>query len=143
MGKTVNSRIKMLRTHLGLTQQDFSKLVGLTNTHLSRIENEENSPQISTVDQISDRTGVDKDWLLHGLGELKIIKIKEQENINNNPYKDYAIKRLEKEADDWKKKYEDVIDRLFKMIDRGNLGKFKASFFATGRKNRSVKGAHA
>ncbi len=64
MKQTVNERVKLLRTHLNQTQQEFSSLVGLTNTQLSRIENGEGVPQRGTIQKIIANTGVDKVWLI-------------------------------------------------------------------------------
>lgn len=128
----MNSRVKMLRTHLNMTQQDFSTLVGVTSTQLSRIENGESAPQKGTLNQIIEKTGVDSEWFLNGRGELKVNAVvnKAQHN-SDNPYKDYAIQRLEKEADTWQQKYNDLFQMFNKFIDRGgNLGKFKGKRLA-------------
>lgn len=140
MGKTVNTRVKLLRTHLNLTQQDFSSLVGLTSTQLSRIENGESAPQKGTLKQIIDRTGVNSEWLLEGKGELKVLAVINKTQDESNPYRDYAIQRLEKEAETWQQKYNELFQMFRSVLERGSA-KHKATELAglNFRKvNRSV-----
>lgn len=138
MKKTVNTRIKELRTHMSLTQQEFSTLVGMTNTHLSRVENGENVPHKSTIDQVIQKTGVNKDWLVNGIGELTISEVAKQEHSNCQT-KDVLISHLKEQLAFMKEDYDKILNALLQI----KTGKFKASFFATGRNNRSVKGANA
>ncbi len=124
MKQTINERVKLLRTYLNQTQQEFSSLVGLTNTQLSRIENGEGTPQRGTIQQIIDNTGVDKDWFIEGKGALKIVAVSHKSQTDNAPWKEEAYQSL-KETNAY---LQSVINRL---LDRGSdLGKSNPSVYA-------------
>jgi transcriptional regulator with XRE-family HTH domain len=117
MGKTVNSRIKLLRTHMGLTQQDFSSLVGLTSTHLSRIESGLGEPQSGTLQQVINKTGVDQDWLLHGKGELKTHAVQEK-IASANPWESITYKELKENNSYLQKKLDEVTVMLNTVLGK-------------------------
>lgn len=124
MKTTINERVRMLRTYLNQTQQEFSHVVGVTPTQLSRIENGESSPQKGTIKQIIDSTGVNSEWLFDGIGELKVHAVVKQTQEVNNPYRDYTIQKLEKDITTWQEKYNELFQMFNKFLDRGgNLGK--------------------
>jgi transcriptional regulator with XRE-family HTH domain len=112
MKRTVNERVKVLRTHLNLTQQAFAELVGITSTQLSRIEGGEGTPQKSTLQKIVDATGVSFEWIEHGEGDLKAQVIKREAQVVENPYKDYLVQKLEKDVSTWQQKYDEVFSML-------------------------------
>jgi transcriptional regulator with XRE-family HTH domain len=132
MKNTINARIKLLRSHLNLTGEEFSNLIGITSAQLSRIENGKSEPQNGTINKILDKTNVTNEWLLHGKGELKA-HVASSTTQESNPWKDVAFlevtnerDHLKSEVDNWKKKYDQVWNRLEFFMDRLPLGKFKA-----------------
>lgn len=126
MPKKLNERVLALREQMGLTQQDFAALCGLTNTSLSRIENGQVEPQNGTIKKIIDRTGVDPVWLVEGKGELKVQVPVITNKAYDNIYQDALYKELKEQASIWQQKYNDLFGMFSKVIDRTNLGKFKA-----------------
>lgn len=64
------NRLKELRTSLGKTQKEFSKIVGCTAATLSAYENGSKSPSLEIVRNIAQKTDVSIDWLC-GLSEIK------------------------------------------------------------------------
>lgn len=113
MKTTVNERIKMLRTSLNLTQSEFSEIVGLTNTQLSRIENGNGAPQNATLKGILDNIDVSKDWLLNGTGELNPqINIKSKLANNNSQWKDEAYFEVKSKNAILEKE----LERLWQMV---------------------------
>ena len=89
------NRLKELRTSLGKTQKEFSKIVGCTAATLSAYENGSKSPSLEIVKNIAQKTDVSIDWLC-GLSEIK--------GINDN-FKTCA----------------DVANALFKMSESTNI----------------------
>lgn len=141
MKRTVNERIKMLRTHLNLTQQEFAETVGITSTQLSRIENGDGVPQKSTLAKICSATNVTFDWLTNGNGEFKPQVISQSNELSFVlPWKDEAYKQVINERDSLKKE----LDRCWQMIGHITSGvkpNFLKAFNGTGLKKRSLGAA--
>ncbi|MES2285794.1 MAG: helix-turn-helix transcriptional regulator [Bacteroidota bacterium] len=135
----VNQRIKLLREHLNLTQQDFVAKCGLTNTSLSRIENNQTEPQKGTLKKIIDNTGVSQSWLLEGKGELTIKEeIKDNTTATGSIYKDALYVELKQQATIWQEKYNDLFQMFSKVLDRSsNLGKHKFLALSGAQKAQS------
>ena len=72
MEQSVNERVKMLRSHLAISQQDFATRLKKTTTTISRLESGLANPRISTLKLICQEFGVSKEWLIDGIGELEI-----------------------------------------------------------------------
>ena len=72
MKNTVNERVKLLRTHLNLSQSDFAYKLEKTGASISRVENNVATPRVSTLNKMVAIFGVSKDWLINGEGELVI-----------------------------------------------------------------------
>jgi transcriptional regulator with XRE-family HTH domain len=130
MKNTVNKRIKELRQHLSMTQQDFAALCGLTNTSLSRIENEEVEPQNGTVQKVINNTGVNSEWLIKGIGELSVKTPEKELQPVNDLYKDALYVELKQNAQTWQEKYNDLWITFTKVLDRSKLGELKALEYA-------------
>lgn len=121
---TVNQRVLELRDHMHKTQNEFAELVGLTPTQLSRIENGEGTPQKGTIRKIIDNTGVDEDWFIKGIGEIKIHNIVPK--TQGNLYQDALYKELKADKETWMQKYNDLWKAFTAVLEKGNLGKHKA-----------------
>src|SRR5437763_990082 len=55
----VGNIIRRLRETLGLTQQEMADALGITNVHLSNIENDKSFPSQQLIDRCRDKFGVD------------------------------------------------------------------------------------
>ena len=58
----IGARIKDLRTLCGLTQEELAARCELTKGYISQIENDLTSPSISTLTDLLDALGTDKDF---------------------------------------------------------------------------------
>lgn len=97
MEETVNTRILALRTHLGLSQSDFATQLGITQVGVWRIETGEVKPRKTTLQNIVQKFGVSRDWLIDGVGEIRI-ETPQMTNSNESFWKDEAYRRLEEEV---------------------------------------------
>ena len=91
----IGCRIKHLRQHLNLTQKQFSERLGITVSHISRVEHGIGNFSITLVRLISKVYSINEEWILTGKGEMLIPQciseksgeceqfIEELKNINN------------------------------------------------------------
>jgi transcriptional regulator with XRE-family HTH domain len=63
---TVGSRIKSLRVRLALSQDQLCKEIGIKTSSLSRIENGNTDPSMSTIIALMQYFNVSSDWILTG-----------------------------------------------------------------------------
>ncbi|MBE5778695.1 MAG: helix-turn-helix transcriptional regulator [Clostridiales bacterium] len=66
----IAQRIKTLRRALNMTQTEFSKALGLTQGHMTSIENGKRNITGRTVMSICRTYNVNEDWLCNGEGEM-------------------------------------------------------------------------
>ena len=64
----MNERFKEVRKTLGLTQSEFGKSLGISNTAISKIEKGENNVSESNIIPICREFGVNEEWLRTGVG---------------------------------------------------------------------------
>lgn len=64
----MNERLKEVRKTLGLTQSEFGKSLGISNTAISKIEKGENNVSESNIISICREFGVNEEWLRTGVG---------------------------------------------------------------------------
>ena len=70
MESLIGQRIKVLREHLGLSQEEFATKIGLSRKMLSRYEQGKNVPTEKTLRLIEQTFSVNPEWLRHGKGEM-------------------------------------------------------------------------
>ena len=75
----MNTRIKELRKHLNLTQDDFGARIGIKKSAVSQLESGKNAPSPQTVLMICDQFGVNRDWLVTGNGPMFLQRTKEDQ----------------------------------------------------------------
>ena len=63
-------RVKQIRTDLSLNQVEFSKAIGVTNSHISKIERGGSVPSNNLIKLICKVYGVNEEWLLSGKGNM-------------------------------------------------------------------------
>lgn len=66
----MNSRIKILREELGLTQEAFAQRLGVGRGVVMNIEYNKTTPKDAFVDLICREFRVRDEWLRHGSGEM-------------------------------------------------------------------------
>lgn len=75
----MNSRIKELRKHLNLTQDDFGERIGIKKSAVSHMESGRNTPSAQTIAMICDKFGVNREWLVTGSGPMFRQRTKEEQ----------------------------------------------------------------
>ena len=66
----INHRIKNLRKHLSMNQNEFGSKIGLSQRAVSWMEKEGNTVIPQNIKIICDTFNVSEDWLLNGEGEM-------------------------------------------------------------------------
>ena len=66
----ISTRIKELRRALNMTQTEFSKALGLTQGHMTSIENGKRNITGRTVMSICRTYNVNEEWLRNGEGDM-------------------------------------------------------------------------
>lgn len=97
MESTVNERIKLLRTSLNLTQNQFANSIESTLTTISRIENGGSKPQLGTIKAIIRVYNVNSDWLNYGNGEM--FGQQKESASTSNPWENALIQELKSEVE--------------------------------------------
>lgn len=102
--ETMGDRVRLLRKHYGLSQHDFAGKIGMKgHVGLNKIENGATvKPQGDTINNMVSVFGTTRDWLLEGKGEMLPngdADITVPLEAVTNPYRDFAIQRMQKEND--------------------------------------------
>lgn len=63
---TIGSRLRRLRQEKSLTQSQLAKLIGVRQSHISKIENNRSSVSIGTLEKIANALGVSPGRLIDG-----------------------------------------------------------------------------
>lgn len=67
-------RIFEARKHLGLTQKEFAREIGVSQSYLSEVENKKGKPTIEMIIGIANRfPGISRDWLLTGFPPIDAV----------------------------------------------------------------------
>ena len=66
----INNRIKEVRQYKGLTQSQFSEVIGLSRNYIALIEIGERVPSDRTISDICREFNVNEEWLRTGEGEM-------------------------------------------------------------------------
>ena len=76
MDKTITSKIKVIRQNQDITLKSLAEKTGLTEGYLSKIENSENAPPISTLRRIASALGFNVSYFF----------LQDSDDRNNNPH---------------------------------------------------------
>lgn len=71
MNNDIGKRILEIRELLELSQEAFGKEIGMTKSAISKIEKGENSLTEKNLKLISQRFGINEEWIRTGEGEIK------------------------------------------------------------------------
>lgn len=72
MYNNIKKRIAQIRGYFNLSQEDFGKVIGFKQSHISRIESGVTKPTEITINAIIARFPVNPKWLKSGEGEMLI-----------------------------------------------------------------------
>lgn len=75
----MNERIKNLRKSLNMTQEEFSKRIGLSRNFIAQVEIGTKTPSERTISDICREFEVNEEWLRTGNGEMIIQKSKDEQ----------------------------------------------------------------
>lgn len=75
----MNERIKNLRKSLNMTQEEFSKQIGLSRNFIAQVEIGTKTPSERTISDICREFEVNEEWLRTGNGEMIIQKSKDEQ----------------------------------------------------------------
>lgn len=68
--KNLGSRIKLLRKHLGKSQEEFANVLGLTKQAISNMENSKSAPSPAVLYKLHTEFDVNLNYIITGLGDL-------------------------------------------------------------------------
>ena len=77
----MNTRIKLLRKKLELTQTEFAQKIGLSQNYVWMIERGDRCPSDRTIADICREFDVSEDWLRTGEGEMFIQLTPDEERL--------------------------------------------------------------
>jgi len=103
---TFGERFKELRKELGMTQEELATKFYTTKSSISRYENNENIPEINTLQSFADFFDVSVDYLL-GRTDIRYHYDKNTETLQNDPELQALWNKLKERPD---------LQLLFKQI---------------------------
>ncbi len=102
----MENRLKLLRKHLGLTQEEFADKLGIKRAAISNYEIGRNEPIDAVISLICREFRVNETWLRTGEGEMFVQLTRSQEIA------DFMADMLREEADDFKRRFITMLSRL-------------------------------
>ena len=79
----IGIRIKMIRKEANLTQGEFGSRIGISLSGVSSLEVGKNTPSEQTIRAICSEFNINRDWLVDGIGEMKVTQPLLPEIIHN------------------------------------------------------------
>lgn len=92
MKTTPNQRLKQFRLAAELETGDLYEITGISKSLIEKMESGGVAVSEKTAKTLKEKCKLSPEWLLNGHGEMKF------ELTPVNPYRDYALKRLEGEV---------------------------------------------
>jgi len=85
------SRIKKIRSDLGLIQEVFAKGLEMKQDNYAKIETGKVKPTLKTLIILHNKYGINLNWLICGSGKMKLTE-SVNTNVVNEPPSDYGLK---------------------------------------------------
>lgn len=112
---TLGDRIKELRKSNNLSQVEFGKRIGVSGATISTSESGKTTPDEQTIRAICSEFNVNRDWLVDGVGEMKVQKPLLPEIIHNLRHYPLALEVLAAmKPEEWQA-FEALLERLFEQ----------------------------
>lgn len=86
----INERFKEIRIKLGYSQKEYAKEIGISQSHMSGIENNKYNLSTSLIKLICIKFGINEEWFRDGIGDIFVIN-KDFDTIS----KDEILKKYE------------------------------------------------
>ena len=74
--------LKKMREQVGLTQEQLAKIVGISQAHIAKIENEKVNPTLSTINKIMSVLEANKKNICKDLLNKSLISLKPDDTVN-------------------------------------------------------------
>lgn len=84
---SIGMRMKQARQYLKLTQAEFAKKLGISRSHVSNIENNNEQPSKSLIMLVAVSTPIRLDWLENGIEPMVLF-----DDGINKPFDDFSAK---------------------------------------------------
>jgi HTH-type transcriptional regulator/antitoxin PezA len=94
----MNEQIKLLRKHLGLTQQEFADRLKISRGNIGSYEVGKSAPSDAVISLICEKFNVNEEWLRTGNGPMEI-ELARSEKIT-----DFAADLLKDEEDSYRRR---------------------------------------
>ena len=120
----MNGRIKLIRKTLGISQRDFGKKIGISDTAVSKLESGERNPSEQTLKSICREFNVDYFWLTEGADVDMFMKLpntlmeKLSERYNLNKKSQMVLKTYLEAPDDEKEAIENFLTTLAENLQK-------------------------
>ena len=102
----MNTRIRLVRESLGMTQEDFSSRIKLSRNFIAQVESGKKIPSERTIRDICREYEINEKWLRTGEGDIHPKRTKNQEVL------DFVDKTLRCIDSDFKKRFLSAISKL-------------------------------
>ncbi len=128
MESTVNERVKMLRTKLDLSQNDFAQKLGSSLMTVSRWETGSKiiDKNLFRMNQVF---GVSVEWLKNGVGELEIVP---NENSSPQSWSEKAFDTIKKHNEHLEQEVQFLRDMLSNVTSKMSSANFNDAFGLVG-----------
>lgn len=120
----MNGRIKLIRKTLGISQRDFGKKIGISDTAVSKLESGERNPSEQTLKSICREFNVDYFWLTEGADVDMFMKLpntlmeKLSERYNLNKKSQMVLKTYLEAPDDEREAIENFLTTLAENLQK-------------------------
>lgn len=102
----MNLRIKELRTHLGLTQQEFAGRLGIKRGAIANYELGRNEPIDAVISLICREFKVNEDWLRTGNGEMQDVLSEDERLV------EFMTDLMAESSDSFRRRFISVVSEL-------------------------------
>lgn len=116
---TINERIKIVRKLNKLNQNDFANILGISQTHVSKIESGKDSPSKKLLKNICIEFNINPEWLEYESGDIKLSEF--NEDIRDNECIVKTKKYLLKASKQEKLLYTNLLMQFPELIQNINL----------------------
>lgn len=79
----MNNRVREVRQQAGLSMRSFGDRLGVSSAAVSKIETGINVPSEQTIRAICSEFNINRDWLVDGIGDMKVTQPLLPEIIHN------------------------------------------------------------
>jgi len=121
---TIGERIKEVRKDFSLTQTEFGKKIGVSHSHISKIESNKEMPSDSVIKLICVEFGINESWLREGSGTKKA-----SVSITDRQVLFMGLKKVEELLQSGQNTYSYILYLIAEIISYDNISeKYKEEY---------------